>query len=72
MMVMSDVEDPFVPLPDELLVNLSKSRAVVDALLDSLPVTFAANAEVASSSNFQSCASVRYNHRPPSFQYRLR
>lgn len=59
MMVMSDVEDPFVPLPDELLVNLSESRAVVDALLDSLPVTFAANAEVGVSSNFQSCASAR-------------
>lgn len=43
MVVMSDVEDPFVPLPDDLLVNLADSRSVVDALLDALPATFAAN-----------------------------
>jgi protein transport protein SEC24 len=46
MVVMSDTEDPFVPLPGDLLVNLAESRAVVEALLDSLPTTFAGNTQV--------------------------
>ena len=46
MVVMSDTDDPFVPLPDDLLVNLADSRAVVEALLDSLPTTFSGNAQV--------------------------
>ena len=46
MVVMSDTDDPFVPLPDDLLVNLADSRAVVEALLDSLPTTFAGNSQV--------------------------
>lgn len=48
MMVMSDLEDVFVPLPDDLLVNLSESRAVVDAFLDSLPSMFQDNVNVES------------------------
>ncbi|GAB4828333.1 Protein transport protein Sec24A [Ancistrocladus abbreviatus] len=40
MMVVSDVDDIFVPLPDDLLVNLSESRRVVEAFLDSLPSMF--------------------------------
>ncbi|XP_074276585.1 protein transport protein SEC24 A-like isoform X1 [Silene latifolia] len=40
MMVVSDVEDVFVPLPDDLLVNLSESRNVVESFLDSLPTMF--------------------------------
>lgn len=48
MMVMSDLEDVFVPLPDDLLVNLSESRTVVDAFLDSLPSMFQDNANVES------------------------
>ncbi|PIN24788.1 Vesicle coat complex COPII, subunit SEC24/subunit SFB2 [Handroanthus impetiginosus] len=40
MMVVSDLEDVFVPLPDDLLVNLSESRNVVEAFLDSLPSMF--------------------------------
>ena len=40
MMVISDVDDVFVPLPDDLLVNLSESRNVVDSFLDSLPTMF--------------------------------
>lgn len=39
-MVVSDLEDIFAPLPDDLLVNLSESRAVIDAFLDSLPSMF--------------------------------
>ena len=36
MLVVPDHADPLVPVPDDLLVNLSESRAVVDALLESL------------------------------------
>ncbi len=46
MVVMSDTDDPFVPLPDDLLVNLAESRGVVEALLDSLPTTFSGNSQV--------------------------
>ncbi|XP_031100345.1 protein transport protein Sec24-like At3g07100 [Ipomoea triloba] len=48
MMVVSDLEDTFVPLPDDLLVNLSESRAVIDAFLDSLPSMFQDNVNVES------------------------
>lgn len=48
MMVVSDLDDIFVPLPDDLLVNLSESRAVVDAFLDSLPSMFQDNVNVES------------------------
>ncbi|KAL8130239.1 hypothetical protein V2J09_019394 [Rumex salicifolius] len=40
MMVVSDVDDIFVPLPDDLLVNLADSRSVIDTFLDSLPSMF--------------------------------
>lgn len=40
MLVVSDITDLFLPIPDELLVNLSDSRSVVEALLDSLPEMF--------------------------------
>jgi protein transport protein SEC24 len=40
MLVVSDITDVIMPLPEDLLVNLHESRAVVDALLDSLPVMF--------------------------------
>jgi protein transport protein SEC24 len=48
MMVVADLDDPFLPLPDDLLVNLSESRAVVDALLDSLPSLFEKNISIES------------------------
>ncbi|XP_051118622.1 protein transport protein Sec24-like At3g07100 [Andrographis paniculata] len=48
MMVVSDLDDIFVPLPDDLLVNLSESRGVVDAFLDSLPSMFQDNMNVES------------------------
>ncbi|KAI3676429.1 hypothetical protein L1987_86038 [Smallanthus sonchifolius] len=48
MMVVSDLDDIFVPLPDDLLVNLSESRAVVEAFLDSLPSMFQDNYNVES------------------------
>lgn len=48
MMVVSDLDDVFVPLPDDLLVNLSESRNVVDGFIDSLPSMFQENMNVES------------------------
>ncbi|KAI3668111.1 hypothetical protein L6452_43186 [Arctium lappa] len=48
MMVVSDLDDIFIPLPDDLLVNLSESRSVVEAFLDSLPSMFQDNVNVES------------------------
>ncbi|XP_050216499.1 protein transport protein SEC24 A [Mercurialis annua] len=48
MMVISDLDDIFVPLPDDLLVNLSESRSVVEAFVDSLPSMFNDNVNVES------------------------
>ncbi len=42
MLVVGELEEPFLPLPDDLLVNLRESRAVVEALLEALPQNFAA------------------------------
>lgn len=36
MLVVPDLSDPFLPVPEDLLVNLSESRAVVDTLLENL------------------------------------
>jgi protein transport protein SEC24 len=41
MLVVSDLKELFVPLPDNLFVNLKESRAVIDTFLDSLPDMFA-------------------------------
>ncbi|KAH7279438.1 hypothetical protein KP509_37G019900 [Ceratopteris richardii] len=48
MMVVADLEDPFLPMPDDLLVNLSESKSVVEALLNSLPSMFKDNLNVES------------------------
>ncbi|KAG6540868.1 hypothetical protein Mapa_017742 [Marchantia paleacea] len=48
MMVVAELDDPFLPMPDDLLVNLSESRAVVEALLDSLPSMFQNNLNIES------------------------
>ena len=40
MLVVSDLKQLFVPLPDNLLVNLQESRAVVESFLDNLPDMF--------------------------------
>ncbi|XP_028779448.1 protein transport protein Sec24-like At3g07100 [Neltuma alba] len=48
MLVVSDLDDIFVPLPDDLLVNLSESRSVVETFLDSLPSMFQNNVNVES------------------------
>lgn len=36
-MVIADLDELFIPIPDELLVNLSDSREIIETLLDSLP-----------------------------------
>ena len=46
MHVISDVTDIILPLPEDLLVNLSESRKVVESLLDSLPNMFKNNSSV--------------------------
>jgi protein transport protein SEC24 len=43
MLVVSDVDELFLPIPDELLVNLHDGRALVDRLLDALPNMFPNN-----------------------------
>ncbi|KAJ7531587.1 hypothetical protein O6H91_14G050000 [Diphasiastrum complanatum] len=48
MIVMPQSDEVFLPMPDDLLVNLSDSRAVVEALLDNLPSIFADNMNVES------------------------
>ena len=48
MVVVPEVADPFVPcLPEDLLVNLSESRAQVDQLLDALPAMFSPSSAAA-------------------------
>lgn len=49
MMVVADLKELFVPLPDNLLVNLQESRSVIDAFLDSLPEMFVKNPVVTQS-----------------------
>lgn len=45
MMIVSDVEEVFVPMLDGFLVTLQESKTVIDALLDTLPSMFAENKE---------------------------
>jgi hypothetical protein len=46
MMVVAEIDDPFVPVPDDLLVNLRDSRPLVHALLDSLPTSYGRASQV--------------------------
>eukprot|EP01084_Bolivina_argentea_P102295 183266_1 len=46
MLVVSDVMDFLLPCPEDLLVNLSESRAMVDSLLGILPTMFGNNRSV--------------------------
>jgi len=45
----AETDEPFVPVPDELIVNLKESREAVEALLDNLANTFAATTSVSTS-----------------------
>lgn len=42
LITVADISDIFLPLPDDLLVNLQDSKLLVEALLDRLPAMFAA------------------------------
>ena len=66
MQVVADIEETFLPLPDDLLVNLEGSRAVVDALLDSLPQMFAGNHMVRSLARFASVTDCIWHCAIPS------
>ncbi|OWP05167.1 transport protein SEC [Marssonina coronariae] len=43
MLVVSDLDEPFLPIPQELLVPLSESRLSVEKFLTTLPLMFQAN-----------------------------
>ena len=47
--VVAETDEPFVPVPDELIVNLKESREAVEALLDNLANSFAATTSVSTS-----------------------
>ena len=59
MLVVSDLEEPFLPTPDDLLVNLSECRENVEKLLNQLPEMFQAT------QNTGSCmgAALRAGHK---------
>ena len=64
MQVVADIDETFLPLPDDLLVNLEGSRAVVEALLDSLPQMFAGNHTVSSRSLSSNTCRSQFPHPP--------
>ena len=43
MMVVSEIDEPFLPMPDELLVNLQENMENVESLLEKLPSMFASS-----------------------------
>lgn len=45
-LVVGEVDEPFLPIPSTLLVNLVDARAAVDAFLDALPAAHAASRNV--------------------------
>jgi len=48
MLIVSDVTDVILPLPEDLLVNLHDSRTVIDTLLDSMPSMFKTSSSTSS------------------------
>uniref|UniRef100_A0A4W3H6X8 SEC24 homolog A, COPII coat complex component n=1 Tax=Callorhinchus milii TaxID=7868 RepID=A0A4W3H6X8_CALMI len=48
MMVVSDIEDIFIPTPDNLLVNLNESKELIEDLLRALPQMFSNTSETQS------------------------
>ena len=55
MMVVSDLNQLFVPSPEDLLTNLSDCKVAVDSFLDNLPTMFADNHSGVSSGGGGSC-----------------
>ncbi|ESO87063.1 hypothetical protein LOTGIDRAFT_210457 [Lottia gigantea] len=48
MLIVPDLDDVFLPLPDELLVNLHESKELISDLLNNLPSLFEGNMETGS------------------------
>ncbi|KAK9711638.1 COPII subunit [Basidiobolus ranarum] len=48
MLVVSDLEDPFIPMPNDLLVNLGEGRHIVESLLSRLGEMFKSTHNVSS------------------------
>ncbi|KAK3091418.1 hypothetical protein FSP39_019750 [Pinctada imbricata] len=48
MLIVSDIEDIFLPCPDDLLVNLQESKELIIDLLNQLPTMFEGNLETGS------------------------
>jgi protein transport protein SEC24 len=48
MLVVSDVDDVFLPKPNDLLLSLTEQRSQIETLLDRLPGMFAENQVVGS------------------------
>lgn len=48
MLVVSDIEDVFLPKPNDLLVNISESRAALESLLGRIGDMFAENSIIGS------------------------
>nr|XP_035140822.2 protein transport protein Sec24A isoform X4 [Callithrix jacchus] len=48
MLIVSDIEDVFIPMPDNLLVNLNESKELVQDLLKTLPQMFTKTLETQS------------------------
>ncbi|XP_055928214.1 protein transport protein Sec24A-like isoform X2 [Argiope bruennichi] len=46
MLVVSDIEDVFLPSPDNLLVNVHESKSLISDLLTDLPKRFASNGDI--------------------------
>lgn len=44
-LVVGEVDEPFLPVPSTLLVNLVDARSAVEAFLDALPAAHAASAQ---------------------------
>ena len=65
--VVAETDEPFVPVPDDLIVNLRESREAVEALLDNLASSFAtatsvspatAAANAATPTSYDACSSA--------------
>lgn len=48
MLVVSDLEQPYIPIPYDLLVSLTESRSVIELFLKKLPVLFGSTQQTSS------------------------